>query len=65
MVLLPLFFPKKLFGRLRHLVVSLSLFGQLLVIGISQVITSVVKSVSGERLGAQARRGGVKAPQGH
>ena len=27
--------------------------------------TSVVKSVSGERLGAQVRRGGVKAPQGH
>ena len=26
---------------------------------------SVVKGVSGERLGAQARRGGVKAPQGH
>ena len=64
-VLLLLFFPRKVFGRLRHLVVSLSLFGQLLVIGISQVITSVVKSVSGERLGAQARRGGVKAPQGH
>nr|POE82477.1 hypothetical protein CFP56_76197 [Quercus suber] len=25
---------------------------------------SVVKGISGERLGAQARRGGVKAPQG-
>ena len=39
MVLLLLFFPRKVFGMLRHLVVSLSLFGQLLGIGISQVIT--------------------------
>ena len=31
-------FPRKVFGRLRHPVISLSLFGQLLGIGISQVI---------------------------
>ena len=38
-VLLPLFFPRKVFGRLRHLGVSLSLFGQLHRIGFSRAIT--------------------------
>ena len=37
-VLLPLFFPGKVFGRSRHLSMSLYLFGELLGIGFSQVI---------------------------
>ena len=37
-VLLLLFFPRKVFGRSRHLSVSLFLFGELLGIGFSQVI---------------------------
>ena len=39
MVLLPLFFHGKVFGRLRHLGVSLFLFGQLHGIGFSRMIT--------------------------